>query len=322
MVSPGERTPQDPSGEHLRTPRFTASHTVLPVRDGLHESIAHPAAGGEGRPDRANVARARIARLEKTAGPRPAPEPREPRRPSVKRVDEDEGQTPVADHGARHDLPRVAQAPKPTPGHGEKPGGRAGHADDKTVLDRSPPEGGRAEEARALRSSPARNAGDPLKADRARNPGKPRDPGRAGGAGRPERSGWPRGPDGADRPEGPRGPDRTPGGGLGERGGGDDLDGHAETVHLHWAPKGMGTSWRDILRWLRPSYVVEQEKLVQDLLDANDALHKDVDRLRRKNWRLEAALERVQGQSRAREEVQSQQIRALCDQARRCKCRS
>jgi predicted RNase H-like nuclease (RuvC/YqgF family) len=84
----------------------------------------------------------------------------------------------------------------------------------------------------------------------------------------------------------------------------------------------MGGSWRDLLEWLKPGYVREREKLVEDLMESNEALHKDVDRLRQKTWRLNAALEKAREQSLAREEAQSQRITLLLSQARRCKCRS
>jgi len=81
-------------------------------------------------------------------------------------------------------------------------------------------------------------------------------------------------------------------------------------------------SWRDLLEWLKPTFIAEREKLVEDLMESNEALHKEVERLRQKAWRLQNALDRSREQSLAREEVQSQQVLALLAQSRRCKCRS
>lgn len=125
----------------------------------------------------------------------------------------------------------------------------------------------------------------------------------------------PAGPEGPLK-EGPRGPrERPANAGTTWQ----DMRGPYTSNRLQ---KRMGLSWRDFLEWFKPTFIVEREKLVHEVLDDNDALRKDVARLKKRNWRLEAALERVQEQARAREEVQCQQIRALCDQARRCKCRS
>ncbi len=77
-------------------------------------------------------------------------------------------------------------------------------------------------------------------------------------------------------------------------------------------------SWRDFVEWLKPGYVRRQEKVVQDLLDDNDALRKEVERLRKRNWRLEGQQEALTSAL----EAERSKVGLLAEQARRCKCRS
>lgn len=76
--------------------------------------------------------------------------------------------------------------------------------------------------------------------------------------------------------------------------------------------------WRSFAEWFQPSFIEERNRAVQDALDDNDALRKEVRRLQRRVQRLETELETAKG----REEAQAQTASLLRAQARRCKCRS
>ncbi len=77
-------------------------------------------------------------------------------------------------------------------------------------------------------------------------------------------------------------------------------------------------SWRDVLDWFKPTFIAEREQALGEVLGENDQQRKDVRRQTKHCRRMEADLEG----RRAREEALVQQVRHLCEQARRCKCRS
>ncbi len=175
--------------------------------------------------------------------------------------------------------------------HPDRPGGaRSAHSPRRTAS------AGRADAGRALRTLRAGRAGHARvrgRLHRARNAHRARRANRTGRAGRPQK--------GAPRK-------------LREDQALRDGDGlHNPDGTL----KRMG-SWRDFVEWLKPGYVRRQEKVVQDLLDDNDALRKEVERLRKRNWRLEGQQEALTSAL----EAERSKVGLLAEQARRCKCRS
>lgn len=76
--------------------------------------------------------------------------------------------------------------------------------------------------------------------------------------------------------------------------------------------------WQDLKKWLTPSYVERQAQVLHDVLDENEDLRKEVGRLRKRNSKLEQDLERL----KAGKEAESQRLRLLAEQAKRCRCRN